>query len=253
MGIAEAITSGKLIFGAEILVDLDVERILIIAAGSSAVKELLTVGQRASASRREILEHVQRGGIKARVGDDPARKRLSGGGRRGVGGRIEDLAIGAREVAIANISVGNSGYEALALALAEALIVHEKEGVVLDNGPADRAAKLVLHKVRQPLGCRVVEKVARVQRRIAQELKSVAVEAVRSGLQSDVHYAAASSDLRHEVAGFHHELLHGFERRQNGAQALIDLVIVNAVQNKGVIRLALSIDGKPLRGARVVR
>src|SRR5580698_164183 len=108
MRITETVASRQLIFGAEILIDLDVERILVIAARSTAVEELFPVRQRSSASRRKVFEYVQRRGIEARRRDDAARKWLPCIGHRVIRSRIEDLPVGARKVSGADVSIRNS-------------------------------------------------------------------------------------------------------------------------------------------------
>src|SRR2546425_6978241 len=67
------------------------------------------------------------------------------------------------------LRVGNECHRGLVQILAESLVVTEHKSLVLLNGPARRAAKLVSLKRRSGTG---IKEVARVQGIVAQELKN---------------------------------------------------------------------------------
>ena len=82
---------------------------------------------------------------------------------------------------------GHRGQNRPAPVVARTLIVAEEEPLVLHDRAADRAAELVLLRIRHELarrriGPRLRERIARLQRFILEELEPAAAERVRPGL-----------------------------------------------------------------------
>src|SRR5207249_2235410 len=75
--------------------------------------------------------------------------------------------------------------------LAQAFVASEKESLILANRPAYRKTKLVALERRRRKAA--IEKVARVQGTVAQELENGAVKLVGSRARHGVDHAAAES------------------------------------------------------------
>src|SRR5690348_2933299 len=76
------------------------------------------------------------------------------------------------------------------LQLAVALVVSEKEELVLDKGPADRGAELVA--LQRGLEVRLAKlKAARIQNSVAQELVSGPMKLIAAGFHDRVHHRSA--------------------------------------------------------------
>ena len=130
-----------------------------------------------------------------------------------------------------------------------ALIVGEKEKLVADNAPANRAAELIVDGGR----LRHRERVARLNILVTVKLEQAAVIVVRAALESNVrHRAAGITELGVEIRGGHVHRLDGLGRRhQRGQVAVVDLVF-NAF-NLEVVKLpALPVDAHAERILRVV-
>ena len=126
-----------------------------------------------------------------------------------------------------------------ALRRACCLIVAEEEHLPLLDRPADRAARLVL------VECRAVgrEVVARVERRVAEELEPGAMKHVAAGFRDDVDDpAVVVAVLRIEVVGQQAELLDRIEVGHDRRAAVHVLLDIAAVDQEAVRAFALAAD-----------
>ena len=94
--------------------------------------------------------------------------------------------------------------------LAQTLVGEEVEEFVLDDGPADAAAELLLLVNRLGVdAARFLQRVQRVQRGVPQVVEQIGVRRVGSGFRDGVDHAAGRlAQFRAVVAGGHLKLLH---------------------------------------------
>src|SRR5207244_4927488 len=92
---------------------------------------------------------------------------------------VKDGPLGA-EIAGAQLPVGNQRLNARRLTETQAFVIAEEESLVLANRSAEGPSELVALKGRPRT--HGIEKVSRVQRAVAQELKRGAMEAVGSAV-----------------------------------------------------------------------
>ena len=138
---------------------------------------------------------------------------------------------------------------ALRSGLAQAFVINKEKRLIAENGPAQRTAKLVI--VERVLRVRLgVEKIARVERVIAEILEPAAVKLVGATLGDDVDDRTGVAPVLRFVIGEHPEFGHRFDGKNGGRRAedpgLIDgrviavaVVHVGAVQQE-VVRAAAS-------------
>src|SRR5262249_44292326 len=94
---------------------------------------------------------------------------------------------------------------------------------------------------------RAVEEILRVERRVAEEFEQVAVIVACPGLVRQVDGAtSAAPELSVGDRRFHAEFLNGFDGREyQYAEAVMILVVVDAVEKEVVLFQPLAIDGVP--------
>src|SRR5713101_9377114 len=96
------------------------------------------------------------------------------------------------------------------LCLAESFVVSEDKSLVLDDGPARRAAELIAPELRQRGVAAPGEVIPRVQRAVSYEFVHVAMEGVRARLGDGIYDSAGGLPiLGREPAGQNRELLNG--------------------------------------------
>ena len=121
------------------------------------------------------------------------------------------------------------------LADGQLLVTHEAEELVLDERSADREAVLI--PLQLVLSAR--EKVARIQRRVANEPEGVSVYRIRSGLGDHVERAAGKPALFDaHVAGLRAELLHCIGERE--IQVVVDQVVHVGPAVEGVSQVVVT-------------
>src|SRR5205085_6927238 len=99
---------------------------------------------------------------------------------------------------------------------AVALVVPEEEGLVLEDGAAEGAAKLVLLEVRLLATGAVVEKVVGVECVVAVELEAAAAQRVRAGLDLQVDDTAErAAEFRRVGGGLQLELVERVDARED--------------------------------------
>src|SRR5260221_7300506 len=132
------------------------------------------------------------------------------------------------------------------------LVASEEERFVFANRPAERTAKLIaFHLIR---GCRRREKVLRVKRRIAIELKRIAVKTVRSRFGDHVHHAAGiRSVLCTVIARLHAELLQCVRKWERLVHVCVFIHVIAAVQLVTDRVLPRAIRGKSYRAGKSFR
>src|SRR5258708_5495583 len=112
--------------------------------------------------------------------------------------------------------------------LTDSFIVGEKEGLVLDDRPADASPKLIPLK-RCFVKCRVLKIIARVQSTVADKLIDAAVEIVGSGAGDSIYHTAGSFPIfRGIVAGQYGKLLNSVNAKiaaEDAAWSSIRVVI----------------------------
>src|SRR5581483_2188840 len=103
-----------------------------------------------------------------------------------------------------------------------ALVVAKKEQLVLLNGAAKAAAKLIPDVAGRPIG--LGEGIGRIESRGAVIFKNRPVQLIRAGFGCDLYNPAANSSiLRVVVAGRELHLLHRVLRRHQQRKILDDL------------------------------
>ena len=111
--------------------------------------------------------------------------------------------------------------------LAQALIINEKEQLVFQDRPAERASKLVA-VIRG--SCAVIEEVAGIQRSIAVEFEGAAVKAVRSRLQRGHQDCATGPAIFGGChARLHAEFVDSVRRRKEHNGIHQGFVVVDAI------------------------
>ncbi len=136
---------------------------------------------------------------------------------------------------------GNCGQLRQRLANAQAFVVSEKEHLVLDDGPAERKAELVL-LVR--LLTEDVESIDGVEFLVAQKLPQIAVDLVGARLDDGVHDGAvAAAEFRAVGIGFDLELGDGIHRWLDHIGGAVEDVakigiVVDAVEQKVILQRA---------------
>src|SRR5260370_1274160 len=96
------------------------------------------------------------------------------------------------------------------LRLAESFVVSEDKSLVLDDGPACRAAELIAPELRQRGVAAPGEVIPRVQRTVPYELVHVAMEGVRARLGDGVHDSSGGLPVfGRKAAGENGELANG--------------------------------------------
>src|SRR5262249_28771680 len=107
--------------------------------------------------------------------------------------RIENRPVQFRKVAVPHRVARYRRQERLPLPLPMRLVRPEEERLVLEDRPADRAAKLILLELRFRASGPVVEEGVRVKRRVAMELERASGQLVRSRFDLQVDDAAERS------------------------------------------------------------
>ena len=153
-----------------------------------------------------------------------------------------------------------SGREHVGDALAEivALVTEEEVNFVAEDGPADRAAVLVLIRVglfERPIGL-LDEDRGRGHRRVRQVAESRSVKRVGAALRDRIHHTARRpAEFHVELIGLHLEFFNGLERRPRlGARGRRGVIVgvVPAVEHEGNLVIALTVDADRV-GALVAR
>ena len=121
------------------------------------------------------------------------------------------------------------------------LVIREEEKLFLPDGATDGAPILILVKD----GAFRREVVSRIETGVAEELEDIAVKAVGTGLGHDVDDAAGETAiLGIDVARQDAELGNGVEVGNDAGLLTDRLLHAYAVQIEGIVRFALSVDGK---------
>jgi hypothetical protein len=116
----------------------------------------------------------------------------------------------------------------LSLVRNQLLVVDEEEQLVLDDGAAEKTAKLI----RLIGSSRLREEIPRIQIVIPQEIEDLAMKLVSAGFNSKIDDCASEGAvLGIRVAGFHLERLDGVERRRDADEGVERLGIVNPVNH----------------------
>ena len=177
-------------------------------------------------------------------------------------GRINQVA---RQYSLARILVRNGRYVADRQPLPEPFIVAEQERLVLPKGASEGASKLIpferRHRGRRR-GVLDIEKVSGIQRAVAQEFKSCAVELVGAGLRDDIDLRPGSLPVLGRV-GVTDQV--EFPNRVNAQQLPADAArrvglnartaVLDSVQQKQVLQRPPPRHGEgvPFSGRRRVR
>ena len=138
------------------------------------------------------------------------------------------------------------------LAEAQALIVSEKEHFVLDDGPAEGKAKLVL-LVRLLSG---IEPVQRVELLVAHEFEKIAVKLIGAGFDDGVHDGAvAAAEFGAVGIRLHLEFRDRIHRRLHHVCGTVEHVakvgvIVNAIEQEVVLQGTRAVGTEPGAGLR---
>src|SRR5262249_37862611 len=113
--------------------------------------------------------------------------------------------------------------------LPEAVVITEEEGAVLDNGPANRAAELILLKWRL-LVSRLKKEVFRIKRGVSDELIARAMKIIGARLGHHVHLPTGVTALlgRKEI-GLNLELLDRFDGWADHDSQRQPVVVINPV------------------------
>ncbi len=126
-----------------------------------------------------------------------------------------------------------------ALHSAGSLVIEKEKRAILADRPAENSAILVL----PVCAAGVVEEVPRIQVRVPQEFKGVAVKQVAAGFGHHIHQPAVIVPiLGVEVAGQHPELLDGIQVWDHRCSAVHVFLHVDGIYDEAVRRFALSID-----------
>ena len=136
--------------------------------------------------------------------------------------------------------------------LAQAFIVAEEEGLILDHWTGDAAAELVLAQLGLFAGC--LEPIPAVELVVAEELVRRPVEFVGARLGNQVDDATGCAPrLRSIAGGLNRDLLNGIDRGLDADGADDALIVVDTVNHEVVQGIVLSVDGKSVGRAAVVR
>ena len=137
------------------------------------------------------------------------------------------------------------------LANAQALVISEKEQFVLDDGPAQRKAELVL-LVR--LLTEDVEGVNRVDFVVAQKLPQVAVEPVGARLDDRVHDGAIpAAEFRAVGIGFNLELGDGIHGGLDDISGSVEdvaqiRIVIDAVEQEVILQRPRAVRAEAIGG-----
>src|SRR6187402_1396391 len=131
---------------------------------------------------------------------------------------------------------------------AETVCLHitEVEELVLEDGKANRSAKLVLVEPGNRLGIPILC----VHLVTAKVLPEIAMDGVGSGLDTGVHYSAGGvAEFRTVIACLHIKLSQGVWRRPLDEGGPVEKVheiriVIDAVQDEVILRCALSVGDK---------
>ena len=112
----------------------------------------------------------------------------------------------------------HTGETALSARLPLAFVIHEKEGLVAEDGSAEGAAELIVVERRLAIGFEV-EVVTRVENGVPEKLQACPVPLVRAALGDNVDHAAGAAPVFGLEVGKHANLSHGFHRQNRGRRA----------------------------------
>ena len=146
---------------------------------------------------------------------------------------------------------GNRGQLRQCLANTEAFVVSEKEQFVLDDGPAQRKAELVL---LVGLLTEDVEVIAGVHFLVAQKLPQVAVDLVGAGLDDGIHDGAvAAAEFGAVGIGLDFEFGDGIHRRLDDISGAVEdvaqiRIVVDAVEQKVILQRAGAVGAEAIGG-----
>src|SRR5260370_4481027 len=135
------------------------------------------------------------------------------------------------------------------LRLAESFVVSEDKSLVLDDGPARRAAELIAPELRQRGVAAPGEVIPRVQRTVPYEFVHVAMEGVRARLGDGVHDSSGGLPVfGREAAGQNGELANGVHTEggaDNVAGSAVGVIVdANSIQPVVVVCCPLPRDGE---------
>ena len=209
--------------------------------------------------RDVFLEKELRRDAQVRGGNQVIRKRnarIGWAGRLPGSGHMVGIVDGdAAHLEIAGdfLGRGNRLGHRIGLGMPVTFVVEKEKGFVVNEGTAERSAKIVLHeKFRRAHRSERV----RVHRSVAQEIVGRAVKRVASGASDDIDLpAAGSSHFRGIAAGFHLEFLHRV-RRGAETHGIECRVRVGGAVKQEIVRVrpvAADADGGPLAGSPVKR
>ena len=120
-----------------------------------------------------------------------------------------------------------------------------EECLVLNDRAADSGTELVLAEGRRLLVELVRERVARVQRVVAEELPKRAVELVRARLGDHIDDASEdTSEFRLVVVRLNLELLNRIDNRRNDVHVADVIGVVEPIQEVDVHAVPLTVDGR---------
>jgi len=132
------------------------------------------------------------------------------------------------------------------------LVVREKEGLILDDGSAERATKLVV--VERGLGAGRVEEVARIECVVAEVFDCRSVKRVRSAFGHDVNHRSGIPAVFRLVIGENTQLADRVDRQDGGRRpenaCLIDgrIVAVAVVHVRAVEQIVVGAPARPVHG-----
>ena len=152
----------------------------------------------------ELIVHLGEGDVLLGGAREGAELRGDEGVRRGAGRRRNRRQAGLRPVE-------RSAGVADRVDLAQTFVGEEVEELVLDDGPADAAAELLLLVNRLRVdAARFLQRIQRIQRGVAQVIEQVGVHRVGAGFRDRVDHAAGRlAELRAVVARGHLKFLDG--------------------------------------------
>ena len=126
----------------------------------------------------------------------------------------------------------NIGGDADPLALAQAFIADEEEGVISPDRAAHSSAEVIALERRHCLWA-LVEEITRIERIIAQEIEDFSVNGIRARAGSNVHYGAGVAAVFRAWRGvIHLEFGDGIDRRLECDLAVAHVNQVHAVDHK---------------------
>ena len=122
---------------------------------------------------------------------------------------------------------------------AQAFVIDEEEGAILDEGPAESGAELVLLVLRPS---EEVESVASIELFVAQEFVQVTVESIGAGLDDGIHDGAvAAAELGTVGVGLDLEFTNGVDGGLDDVSTAIEDVaeigvVVDAIEQKVILQ-----------------